>query len=197
MPYADQILKIAQDNNGTVTSEQVTKAGISRQFLKVLVEKGLLERSERGVYILPMLFDDEMFNLQMRFKRGIFSHETALFLHDLTDQTPIKYAMTFPLGYNTTLLNSENVNYYRVKDDLYLIGIVDAKSPNKNPIRVYNSERTLCDILRGRSNTDIQIIVDAFKRYTRRDQKNIPLLSQYAKLFRVEKKMRPYLEVLL
>ena len=197
MTYADQILKIANNNNGVVTSAQVTKDGILRQHLKVLVDKGLLEHSGRGLYIIPTVFDDEMFNLQMRFKRGIFSHETALFLLDLIDRTPIKYSLTFPLGYNTTALNSENVKYYRVKDIFYEIGITTTKSPGGNNIRLYNAERTLCDILKGRSSTDIQIVTDAFKRYTRLEKKDIPLLSKYAKLFRVEKKLRSYLEVLL
>jgi len=197
MTYADQILKIANNNNGVVTSAQVTKDGILRQHLKVLVDKGLLEHSGRGLYIIPTVFDDEMFNLQMRFKRGIFSHETALFLLDLTDRTPIKYSLTFPLGYNTTALNSENVKYYRVKDIFYEIGITNTKSPGGNNIRLYNAERTLCDILKGRSSIDIQIVTDAFKRYTRLEKKDIPLLSKYAKLFRVEKKLRSYLEVLL
>src|SRR5665647_2653089 len=197
MTYAEQILKIANNNNGVVTSAQVTKDGILRQHLKVLVDKGLLEHSGRGLYIVPTVFDDEMFNLQMRFKRGIFSHETALFLLDLTDRTPIKYSMTFPLGYNTSILNREKVKCYRVKEELYELGIITAKSPSGNEVRLYNAERTLCDILKGSSKTDIQIVTEAFKRYTKLNNKDIPLLSQYAKIFRVEKKLRSYLEVLL
>ena len=197
MTYTEKILKLAQDNNGVVTSTQVTKAGIQREHQRDLVIKGQLERSERGVYIIPSILDDEMCNLQMRFKRGIFSHETALFLLDLTDHTPGKYSMTFPPGYNTTALNSENVKYYRVKDDLYELGIITAKSPGCNNVRLYNAERTLCDILKGRSNTEIQIVTDAFKRYARLNRKDIPLISEYAKLLRVEKKLRSYLEVLL
>lgn len=197
MNYAEQILKMAYDNNGVVTSAQVTKAGILREHIRTLVNKGLLERSDRGIYIIPTIFDDEMFNLQMRFKRGIYSHDTALFLLDLTDRTPTKYSMTFPLEYNTTALKSENVKYYRVKDELYELGIITAKSPGGNSIRFYNAERTLCDILKERASTDIQIVTDAFKRYARLDQKDIPMLSKFAKLFRVEKKLRSYMEVLL
>ncbi len=197
MTNGEYILKIAQNNNGIITSAQVTKAGISREYIRILVEKGLLERSERGVYTIPTVFEDEMFNLQMRFKRGIFSHETALFLMNLTDRTPIKFIMTFPLKYNTSALNSENVKYYRVKDELYRIGIITINSSNGNPVQIYNAERTLCDILRSRSYTDIQIISDAFKRYTSLEKKDIPLLSGYSKLFHVEKKLRSYLEVLL
>lgn len=197
MTYAEQLLTLANENNGTVTSAQVTKAGINRQHLKILVDKGLLERSERGVYIIPTNFDDEMFNLQSRYKRGIFSHEIALFLQGLTDLTTIKYSMTFPLGYNTSILDSENVKYYRVKEELYELAIITGKSPGGNEVRLYNAERTLCDILKGRSGTDIQIVTEAFKRYVRLENKNIPLILEYAKLLRVEKRLRSYLEVLL
>ena len=197
MTYANQILKMAHANNGVVTNTQVTKAGISREYLRGLVGAGLLERSDRGVYIVPTVFNDEMFNLQTRFKRGIFSQDTALFLLDLTDRTPIKFSMTFPLGYNTGGLRSENVKCYRVKDAVYALGVIDIKSPGGNPIRCYNAERTLCDILQSRSNSDIQVVTDAFKRYARLDQRDIPMLSKFAKLFRVEKKLRAYLEILL
>lgn len=195
--YAERILQMAYKNNGTVTSKDVTNARILRAHIKILVNKGLLERVDRGVYILPTNFIDEMFNLQSRFKQGIFSNETALFIHNLTDRTPIKFSMTFPLGYNTTSLKKENVKYIRVKMEYFNIGIVWAKSPVGNPIRVYSSERTLCDILRGRSNTDIQILTDAFKRYICLLKKDIPLLSEYAKIFHVEKKLQAYLDVLL
>lgn len=197
MSYAERILDIARKNNGIVTSRQVTTAGINRQYLRVLVDKGFLERSERGVYIIPTILDDEMFNLQNRYRRGIFSHGTALFLLDLTDRTPIKYSMTFPIGYNTSNLKTENVEYYRVIDGLYELGITTKRTPNGNEVRVYNAERTLCDNLKGRSNTDIQIISEAFKRYTKLPSRDIPMISKYAKLMRVEKKLRAYLEVLL
>ena len=38
MNYSEQILKIAYDNNGVVTSAQVTKAGILREHLRGLVD---------------------------------------------------------------------------------------------------------------------------------------------------------------
>jgi hypothetical protein len=157
----------------------------------------MLVRSERGIYTVPTIFDDELFNLQNRYKRGIFSHETSLFLLDLSDRAPLKYSMTFPLSYNTGSLKKRNVKYFRVKESLYDIGIIEFKSPSGNRILIYNSERSLCDILKGRSKTDIQIITDAFKRYIKSKNRNIPLLSRYAKMFRVYKKIKPYLEVLL
>ena len=53
MSNADRILQMAHEKNGMITSAEVTNAGISRGHLKILVDKGLLERVERGVYIIP------------------------------------------------------------------------------------------------------------------------------------------------
>ena len=192
-----QIMELVNENNGTITTAQIIKAGISRGSLKCLVDKGVLEHSARGVYILPELFDDELFNIQSRFKKGVFSGETALYLHGLTDRTPSRFEMTFPLNYNTSNLEAENIRAVRVKMELHDIGVINVKTPAGNLVRAYDVERTLCDILKGRSNTDIQIISEVFKKYTSGSRKNIPLLSRYAKMLRVEKRVRAYLEVLI
>jgi predicted transcriptional regulator of viral defense system len=197
MTYADRILQMVRRNNGTVTAAEVTNAGILRGHLKGLVDKGVLERAGRGVYIMPTVLDDAMFILQTRFKRGVFSHESALFIHDLTDRTPTRLSMTFPLGYNTTSPERENVICARVEKERFDIGTIWAKSPGGNPIRVYNAERTLCDLLRGRSNTDMQVLTDAVKRYARLKQRDLPLLSEYARIFRVGKRLQSYLDVLV
>ena len=197
MKNAELIMRMAKENNGVITSAKVTESGLSRGTLKYLTDIGKLERSARGVYILPEVWDDEIYNLQVQFKRGIFSGETALFLNDLTDRTPNSYQMTFPIGYNVTSLKNENIKAVRAAKKLYELGIITVLTPGGNPVKAYNKEKTLCDILRGRSNTDIQIVSDAFKQYVRSENINIPLLSEYAKILRVEKKLRSYLEVLI
>lgn len=65
MRETDMILQLAKDNNGTVTSAMVTNAGLSRANLKHLVDSGGLERTGRGVYVLPNIFEDEMFTTAM------------------------------------------------------------------------------------------------------------------------------------
>lgn len=197
MNVSDQIIKLAKDNNGVVTTAILSEKGILRGNLKKLVDEGKLEKTARGVYILPEIWEDEFVNLQARFKRGIFSNETALFLWDLTDRTPNRYDMTFPHNYNLTNAKKEGINCSRVKVEWYLEGTILIESPSGNKITTYNMERTLCDILRKRKGADAGIIAEAFKQYAVRKDKNIPLLSEYAKKFRVEEKVRSYLEVLI
>lgn len=197
MNASQEILQIAKENNGVVTAAMVSNAKISRGNLKYLAENGHLERTARGVYILPETWEDEFVNLQGRYKRGVFSHETALFLLDLTDRTPNYFCMTFPKSYNLTRPKQEGVHCSTVRPEWYELGIETRLSPSGNAVRTYNAERTLCDLLRNKEQMDIQIVSEAFKKYTARSGKNIPLLSEYAKTLNVEKKLRSYLEVLL
>lgn len=197
MGATEAIIRMAKENNGTVTTAMVVAAGFSRGNIKYLVDKGIIEKSARGVYILPEVWDDEIFNLQNRFKRGIYSHETALFLWDLTDRTPNKYHMTFPMNYNLTKPKKENIQCTQCKKEIYDLGVEKVTTPGGNVVRVYSAERTLCDILRPHSCVDIQVVAEAFKHYTTNPDKNIPLLSEYARFLKVEIKLRSYLEVLL
>lgn len=197
MGATETIIKMAKENHGTVTTAMVVAAGFSRGNIKYLVDKGMLEKSARGVYILPEVWDDEIFNLQNRFKRGIYSYETALFLWDLADRTPIRYCMTFPENYNLTNPKKETIRCVQCKKALYDLGIAKVTTPGGNTVRVYSVERTLCDILRPHSRVDIQIVAEAYKQYATRSNRNIPILSEYAKILKVESKLRAYLEVLL
>lgn len=64
-------------------------------------------------------------------------------------------------------------------------------------VPVYDMERTICDLIRSRNHIEMQTYQDALKQYARRKDKNLRNLMNYAQLFRVEKILRQYLEVLL
>lgn len=196
MKRSDRILKAAEMNGGTITTKEVDKMNIHRTTLSTMVDKGLLEHSARGVYVLPAKLDDEFYNLQVRLKKGVFSNVSALYLLGFTDRTPIKFDMTFPESYNTSGIKKEIIAH-RVKKELYENGIITVKTPSGNEVNAYCIEHTLCDILKTRNAIDIQIVTDAFKRYAKCSNKNLPLISEFAKMSRVEDKVRKYLEVLV
>jgi len=193
----DAIQQILKKNNGIVMTTQVTEAGIPRRCLSAMVESGAIYRVERGIYALPEAWEDELFFMQYRFSKGIFSHETALYLHDMTDRTPIRYTMTFPFGYNTGSVKKQGIIAKLSSDDTYELGIIMASSPSGNPIKVYDIERTLCDIVKARHRSDIQVINQAMKTYASSKNKDIAKLMRYADRLRVRPKVSKYMEVLL
>jgi predicted transcriptional regulator of viral defense system len=150
-----------------------------------------------GVYISPNALPDKMYVEQLRKPKIIFSHETALFFHDLTDRDPISYSVTVPQGYNTSALISENFNVFTVKQEFYELGVIQMKTIFGHKVRAYCLERTICDCIRSRNRMDIAITTDAMKRYAKRKDKNLHLLMKYAKSFQVTKSLRSYMEVLL
>lgn len=192
-----KILKLLNSSkNGMISTSEVTNAGIHRGVLKDLVDSGELSRFSRGLYVRNNSWEDDLYLIQQKYKRGIYSHDTALYLLGYSDRTPAKYTMTFPKGYNTPSLKDENVNIVRVVEDNYDLGITEILSPSGNKIKVYDLERTLCDILRGKGS-DIQIVNAAMKKYASSKQKDINELMKYADKLRVKPKMLRYMEVLL
>lgn len=187
---------VASSPNGIITSSQVTEAGLHRRLIQELVNSGELIRYGRGLYLSKDAWEDDFYLLQCKYERGVYSHDTALYLLGYSDRTPARYTMTFPKGYNAESLKDENIIIKRAIPENYSFGITEIESPSGNPIRVYDLERTLCDIIRG-SGSDIEIVSDAMKRYAASNNKNIHKLMQYAEKLRVTSKVLRYMEVLL
>lgn len=191
------IQEILKNNNGIVTTTQVTEAGIPRRCLSAMVESGAIYRVDRGIYALPEVWEDELFFMQYRFSKGVFSHETALYLYGMTDRTPIRYTMTFPFSYNTGSVKKQGIIAKLSTEETYELGIITMPSPSGNPVKVYDIERTVCDIVKARHRADIQVINQAMKTYASAKNKDIAKLMNYADRLRVKPKVLKYMEVLL
>ena len=197
MGISAELKHILTQSGGTITTAEANAVGISNERLRLLVQRGALEHPSFGVYVLPHDFVDRMYATQKRRPKIIYSHETALFLHDLTDRDPISYAVTVPTGYNTVKLREEGFTVYTIKRDLHTVGTTEAETMFGHTVRVYNMERTICDCLRSRNRIDVTLLTDALRRYVRRNDKNLNILMNMAKTFRVEQPLHRYMEVLL
>lgn len=197
MAMPNELQSVLKQNGGIVTTAQANEVGVSNERLRLLVHSGDLERVTTGIYVLPDEFTDKMFIVQLRRPKIIYSHETALFLHELTDRDPISYMVTVPTGYNPTRLREDGFTVFTIKRELHEIGVTKLTTMFGNSVTVYDMERTICDCLRSRNNLDIAVVTDALKRYAKRKDKNLNKLMQMAETFKVTKLLRGYMEVLL
>ena len=193
----EKIREILRDQNGILLTSDLTKFKIPRTYLSILIKKGEIQRISRGVYTAADYMVDEMASIQAKYKRAIFSHETALYLLGLTDRTPLFYSVTVPAVYNATPLKESGIKVYFVKRSLYLLGVITIQSSHGNDIKTYNLERTICDVIRSRNQVDIQFVSEALKKYVTRQDRNIDQLYNFAQQFRIQKIVREYIEVLL
>jgi F0F1-type ATP synthase beta subunit len=84
-----------------------------------------------------------------------------------------------------------------LKEELYEIGITEMKTLYGNKVKVYDLERTICDIIRNKKKIEIALFTDAMKRFVKRKDRNSIKLHKYAKMFNIEDELRKYLELLL
>lgn len=183
------------------TNEDFLKQDISKDFMNELIKDGVLEEVYSGIYIRADSYVDDFLVRQMILPKGIFSNETALYIHDLTDKFPYTVWMNFPVGYKLP----KNVPDYlqntvvRQVSERYLnLEIIDVPvSASKHAIRVYSKEKTLCDIVKKKNVVEQEVINKAFKRYLSSKERDVGKLIQVAKEMRAEKQVRTIVEVLI
>jgi predicted transcriptional regulator of viral defense system len=190
----EELIKMS---GGVITTSMVEESNIHREYLREMTRQGKLEKVAYGVYITPDAWEDKMLIHQLRRKKMIYSHETALYLNELTDREPLAYSVTVPFGYNDSRLKKEGLIVHTVKQNLFELGITTKKTVFGNNVKVYDAERSICDLIRDRNNQDQAITADALKKYVIRKDKDLNKLLNFASKFRVRNILSTYLEVLL
>lgn len=194
MNYENKILKLIK--NGYLTTKDVNDNNIPRVYLTKLSEENIIERVGRGVYIKKNEIVDEFVLLQSKSKYAIYSNTTALYLHGLSNRIPIKYDITIKSGYKGSLQHNDNVNIFYTKNELLNLGVINYKLNSGNIIRVYDLDKTICDIIRNKKKIDAEIFNKAIREYFYSKKKNTLKLYEYAKKMNIYNKVRDTFEVL-
>jgi hypothetical protein len=188
---------LLSENNGYIRTSDVIAAGVSKTYFAEFIRSNELKRAAHGLYMSQDAWDDGLFVLQTRYPNAIFSHETALYMLGLGEREPSPYSLTLMTRSSSATLSKEGVKVYKIKNTLFDLGLDSAKTPAGHTVRIYNRERTVCDMVRSRNGLEIHDVQSAIKAYLHAKDKNIPQLMRYAKELSVEKIIRQYTEVLL
>lgn len=197
MTKFEEIDKLLEQNDGYLFSKDVEKAGISRTYLASYVKERGLEKVSKGIYISPDTWADELYILQLRYPKVIFSGETALYIHGLIDREYSQITVTVPPRFNRTRLLSEGVLIRQEKEESYNLGIVELQTNYGNSVRVYNVEKTICDLVKMRGKIEVQNYQTAIKSYMRRKDKDLTRLLKYAETLKIRDEIMKYIEVLV
>ena len=194
MEYENKILNLFK--NGYLTTKDVTDNNISRIYLTKLIKEDKIERVSRGVYMKKNVLVDEFIVLQGKSKYAIYSNTTALYLHGFSNRIPIRYDITIKSGYKGSLQREDNVNLFYTKKELLDLGVINYKLDSGNIIRVYDLDKTICDIIKNKKRIDAEIFNKAIREYFYSKKKNTLKLYEYAKKMNIYNKVRDTFEVL-
>lgn len=198
MDQMEEIKRIAQNNGGYIRTFQIEELGVSRPMIKRYRESGMLEQVSRGIYSIASEIPDEYVVVQKHCNKAIFSYGTALYLWGMSDRTPHIFDITVPQGTHTSHLKriNEDIRCHYVKSDFYEIGKTQTISPQGGNVLLYDKERCICDLIRDKGKIEMQLYSQAIKEYFK-GKCNQRKLLKYSKIFKIEDKVRAYMEVLM
>lgn len=197
MNYMEELTAIARDHGGIIDTKTAAEHGISKAMLYKLCKNEKIHRIVKGQYILPDEMQDELLSISKRSEQIIFSHETALFLHGISDRTPFEHTITVPSDSAPSAAIKAECKVYYIKPELFELGKSTLPTPAGNMVPVYDLERTICDIIRSRNKLGTETFLAALKMYAASPKKNLNKLNAYATQLRIANVLRQYLEVLL
>ena len=188
-----KLKEFLRNNHGYITTKEFEIIGISKTLIPELINKKVLRKVAYGMYIDNNLIEDEFYVLQKRFSNIVFSYNTACFFLNLSDRAPYKIEVT-TINHNNI---NEDLDIHYVAKDKFDIGIIEIESPYSNPIKVYNAERCICDLLKNPTSVDLEMYNKIINNYFKLKNKDLSTLEEYSKIFNVYEKFEYIMEVLV
>lgn len=197
MDYVSTLKQISASHGGIIDNKTAAALGISRAALAELCAEDKIQRIARGQYVFREDIQDELLSIDMRSNLFVFSHETALFLHGISDRTPFVHTITAPSGKVPSGAIQKVCKIYYIKPDLFDLGKTTLRTPAGNSVAGYDLERTVCDIIRSRNRVGSETFLAALRLYAASSEKDLNKLNRYAAKMKIAGVVRKYLEVLL
>lgn len=190
--------EIFHQHGGALRTTKAVAAGIPARTLYSLYEAGVIEQVSRGLYRLKDLGPIEapdLFTVAKKIPNGVVCLISALAFHGLTTQIPREVDVALKKGSEKPRLTSPPIKFYWISDPAFSAGI-ETHTVDGALVRVYSVEKTLADCFKFRNRIGQDLCIEALKEWKQRKRPDVKALLHYARICRVEKVIRPYLEAL-
>lgn len=191
--------KIFANHSGILRAARAVELGVPRHVLYEMVKSGELFREAPGIYRLSdsdPLGNPDLVNISLRTPQAVFCLISALYFHELTTQIPHFVYFALPRDVKTPKIHHPPIRAFHFSEASYKAGIVEYEVDGVK-VKVYDREKTVVDCFKFRQTVGMDVAIEALRDYIKQPNLNISLLMKYAKVNRMEKIMRPYVEALL
>jgi predicted transcriptional regulator of viral defense system len=144
----------------------------------------------------PPIGNPDLVTVATRVSGGVICLISALAFHEITTQIPHEVHLALPQGAEEPRLDHPPIKTYRFDGKSYSEGVQIHTFDNVK-VRIYSPEKTIADCFKFRNKIGLDTAIEAIRFYRERKRIQIDELMRYATICRVDKIIRPYLEVLL
>ena len=195
----ESVKKIFDMHGGLMKTAELKEEGIYYKKIQQLIKDGEIEKVRRGCY--QYLGEDSFSDIPIitkLFPDGVICMESALDYYGYTDRTPAAWHLAVDNKSTRTrfYIDYPIVKPHFIQNDRYQAGIEEAEIDGKT-VKIYDREKTICDLLLHRNKVDGEVFNIAIQRYVQDPNKKVARLMTYAKMLHVEKKAREVLGVWL
>ena len=192
----EKAISIFKQHN-TLQTSQAIRLGIAPRTLYALRDTGQIIELTRGVYRLadaPPLSQTDLVQVTLRIPKGVICLISALAFHNLTIQIPHEVYVALPLDAEKPRLTYPPVRLFWLSPQTYSAGIQEHTLDGVT-VRLYNREKTIADCFKYRNKVGLNVALEALKEGLGQGCKPDSIMD-FARLDRVERIIRPYLEAL-
>ena len=182
-------------SRGILRSRDLSEMGISREMLRYLYKRGLVERIGRGLYRLVGQMEEHrtLIEASNLVPKGVVCLLSALRFHEIGTQEPYDVWMALPNSAWRPRIKALRLRFVYPSGKAFSDGIEVRDFPGGR-IRVYNPAKTVADAFKFRNKIGLDVAIEALRDCLRSHKATRDELWHYAKICRVQKVMKPYME---
>jgi predicted transcriptional regulator of viral defense system len=199
MSAIDRAIKVFQDHHGILRTQQAIRYGIAPRTLYEMCDAGVILRVSRGLYRLAateLNANTDLIHVGMRIPKAVICLISALSFYNLTTQIPHQVYIALPIYAENPRLEYPPLRIFWLSAKVFPAGIEIHKLDGIS-VKIYGIEKTIADCFKFRNKIGVDVALEALREYRKRDGFNVETLLNYARIDRVEKLIRPYLEAIL
>jgi predicted transcriptional regulator of viral defense system len=193
-----QVVALAH-RKGLLRPRDLAEVGIPRQYLRMALEQGQVEKVARGLYQVPgerMSQHVSLAEVCKRVPAGVICLISALEFHELTTQIPHFVYLAIPEKAHAPRIEALEVRIFRFSRRALAEG-VEKHDIDGVEVRVYSAAKTVADCFKYRNKIGQDLAIEALRDCLRERRATVEELVRYGRICRVERVMRPYMEAML
>jgi predicted transcriptional regulator of viral defense system len=196
MKTPSSVMQLFERGNGIVGVKKLLENGISYYDINGLLADGTIVRLKRGVYKWAGKEMDEMVEVAWMVPEGVFCLVSAAFYYGLTTAVPATHHLAIPDSRKVVLPDYPPIQLYFWNETPYSLGVTTAQLEGGS-VRMYDLEKTVCDVLRHRNKIGFEVLKEILKNYLDRKDRNLNRLHSYARQLNIFNKVDEFINILL